>query len=70
MPRKKSKYYVRPDGLHEAIRTIHGKRIAFRGRSDAEVERKMLEYHAKLSRGRTFREVANDWEREHYYGGV
>ena len=66
MPRKKSKYYVRPDGLHEAIRTIHGKRIAFRGRSDAEVERKMLEYHAKLSRGRTFREVANDWEREHF----
>lgn len=66
MPRKKSKYYVRPDGLHEAIRTIHGKRIAFRGRSDAEVERKMLEYQARLAQGRTFREVAADWEAEHF----
>ena len=66
MPRKKAKYYVRPDGLHETIRRINGKRIPFRGRSDAEVERKMLEYQAKLAQGRTFREVAADWEAEHF----
>lgn len=30
---KKSKYHQRPDGLFEAIRTINGKRVAFRGKS-------------------------------------
>lgn len=66
MAKKKSKYYVRPDGLHEAIRTINGKRVAFRGHSDAEVERKMIEYQAKLEAGKTFEEVADAWETEHF----
>lgn len=66
MAKKKSRYYVRPDGLHEAIRTINGKRKAFRGKTDAEVERKMLAYREELARGRTFRQVADDWEREHF----
>ena len=30
---KKQKYYQRPDGLFETIRTINGKRVAFRGRT-------------------------------------
>ncbi len=64
MPKKK-KYYVRADGLHEAIRTINGKRVAFRGRTDAEVERKMLEYHKQLSRIPLFREISEAWEEEH-----
>lgn len=38
MAKKKPKYYVRPDGLHEAIRVINGKRVPFRSRTDAEVE--------------------------------
>lgn len=66
MAKKKNKYYVRPDGLHEAIRTINGKRVAFRGRTDAEVERKMIEYQAKLAAGKTFKEVADAWEGEHF----
>lgn len=66
MAKKKSKYYVRPDGLHEAIRTIDGKRIAFRGRTDAEVERKMIEYRTELAKGRKFKDVAEEWEREHF----
>ena len=66
MAKKKSKYYVRPDGLHEAIRTINGKRVAFRGRSDAEVERKMIEYRAELAKGRKFKIVAEEWEQEHF----
>lgn len=66
MAKKKSKYYVRPDGLHEAIRVIDGKRKAFRGQSDAEVERKMIEYQTQRAQGRSFREVAADWEREHF----
>lgn len=66
MAKKKPKYHVRPDGLHEAIRVINGKRIAFRGKSDAEVERKMIECQPRLAQGRPFSAVADDWEREHF----
>lgn len=58
---KKQKYYQRPDGLFEAIRTINGKRKAFRGKSCREVDKKILEYQEKLERGRLFREVLNEW---------
>lgn len=61
----KSKYYVRKDGLHEAIRLVNGKRVAFRGRTDKDVDRKILEYQTQAERGRTFRTVADEWEREH-----
>ena len=63
---KKPKYYVRPDGLHEAIRVINGKRVPFRGRSDAEVERKMIEYKAKIEQGPLFTEVAEPWKEVHF----
>ena len=56
-----AKYYQRPDGLYEAIRTINGKRKAFRGRSCREVDRKILEYTKEQERGRTVREIAGEW---------
>lgn len=62
---KKSKYYVRPDGLHEAIRTINGKRVAFRGKTDREVDRKILEYKEEKAKGRPFPVVAEEWYGEH-----
>lgn len=58
---KKGKYYKRPDGLYEAIRTINGKRVAFRGKTCREVDRKILEYHEKKAKGRTVAEVADEW---------
>ena len=63
---KKPKYYVRPDGLHEASRIINGKRVVFRGRSDAEVERKMLDYREAEERGPMFPDVASDWKESHF----
>lgn len=63
MPRK-PKYYVRPDGLHETIRKIDGKRVAFRGNTDAEVDRKMIEYRGKIESGRIFKDVESEWETE------
>jgi integrase len=60
----RNSYYVRPDGLHEAIRTINGKRVAFRGKTDREVGKKILEYQEKEKRGRTFSQVCDEWERE------
>lgn len=62
---KKGKYYTRPDGLKEAIRVINGKRVPFRGRTDREVDRKILEYREEAAKGRRFPVVADEWEREH-----
>lgn len=58
----KQKYYQRPDGLFEAIRTINGRRVAFRGKTSREVDRKILEYQERQEQGRTFPEVADQWE--------
>ncbi|WP_312611326.1 tyrosine-type recombinase/integrase [Oscillibacter sp.] len=38
-------YYVRPDGLHESILRINGKRKAFRGKTDTEVYNKIKAYN-------------------------
>lgn len=67
---KKNKYYVRPDGMHEAIRTINGNRVAFRGKTDREVDRKILEYREDQQKGRKFPVVADEWERAHEPGIV
>ena len=61
---KKSKYYVRPDGLHESIRTINGKRVAFRGKTDREVDRKILEYKDRSEKGRTVKEMVEEWQKD------
>ena len=62
---KKGKFYQRKDGLYEAIRTIDGKRVAFRGKTEREVEQKMLDYKEKEELGKMFAEVADEWEIEH-----
>lgn len=62
---KKQKYYQRKDGLFETIRTINGKRVAFRGHSCREVDQKMLAYREERSQGRKFPVLAGEWEREH-----
>ncbi|MGI6090287.1 MAG: hypothetical protein ACOYEL_02705 [Saccharofermentanales bacterium] len=66
MAKRKPKYYVRPDGLHETSRIIDGVRVVFRGRTDAEVERKMIEYREAKERGPMFTEVAEAWREEHF----
>lgn len=65
MATSRKRYYVRPDGMHESIRIIGGKRVAFRGKSDREVDKKILEYHETAAKGRKVKEIADDWEREH-----
>lgn len=62
---KKAKYHVREDGLHESIRTINGKRVAFRGKTDREVDQKILEYREEAEKGRTFPAIADEWEEAH-----
>lgn len=65
MPRKKNKYYKRPDGLYEAIRIIDGKRVAFRGKTAAIVEQKMIAYKESPPPAPFFKDVSADWEEEH-----
>lgn len=60
------KYYVRPDGLHETIIRINGKRKAFRGKTDREVWNKIRAYRAEQESGKTetFEAVARAWWNE------
>ncbi len=58
---KKRSYYCRPDGLFETIRTINGKRVAFRGRTCAEVDRKLLAYHEDAEKGRYVPDIVDEW---------
>ena len=58
------KYYVRPDGLHESIVRINGKRKAFRGKTDTEVYNKIKAYNqAEDARpsGTAFQAAAEAW---------
>ncbi len=61
----KQKYYQRPDGLYESIRKINGRRVAFRGKTCREVDRKILAYQEQAQAGRPFPVVAAQWQREH-----
>ena len=65
---KKSRYHRRPDGLLETTRTDKrtGKRIHFYGRTDREIDEQIMAYTAAQERGRLFREVASDWQAEHW----
>ena len=60
------KYYVRPDGLHESIITVNGKRKAFRGKTDREVWNKIKAYRAEAEKPKTvpFSDVAHAWWNE------
>lgn len=58
---KKAKYYQRKDGLFETIRTINGKRVAFRGKTCAEVDRKLLAYHEDAEKGRYVPDIVDEW---------
>ena len=62
----KKKMYQRPDGLYEKILVINHKRIAFRGRSEREVNQKILQYHEAEERGPLFSDVAWQWREEHF----
>ncbi|MCI8601602.1 MAG: tyrosine-type recombinase/integrase [Oscillospiraceae bacterium] len=62
----KKHLYQRPDGLFERSLTVNGKRVVFRGRSEAEVERKILEYTERKENGRPFAEIAEEWKAVHF----
>lgn len=63
---KYPKYYVRPDGLHETILRINGKRKAFRGKTDREVWEKVKAFDREQAKQEaekpvTFAQIADDW---------
>lgn len=60
--------YRRPDGLYERILVIDGKRIAFRAKTEREVERKIIAFQGVQERGPLFSEVAEEWEEKHFPG--
>lgn len=60
------KYYKRPDGLYETIRKIDGKRVAFRGRTVAEVDRKLIEFQGIKEKGLPWETVIEEWHDKHF----
>lgn len=61
-----AKYYRRKeDGLYETSRNVNGKRIRFRGRTVAEVDRKILEFDVNQKKGRKFPVIAEQWYELH-----
>lgn len=58
--------YKRKDGLYEKIITIDGKRKAFRGHSEKEVMKKILQYQGEREKGPRFAAVAEAWQEEHW----
>lgn len=67
---KYPKYYVRPDGLHETIIRINGKRKAFRGKTDREVWEKVKAFDRTAAEAKaqqaakeatTFAALADRW---------
>lgn len=66
---KYPKYYVRPDGLHETILRVNGKRKPFRGKTDREVWEKVKAFDRSRQAQEeaavvTFDQVADAWWEE------
>ena len=61
----KKKYYQRADGLFETTRTVDGKRVRFRGKTCAEVDRKILAYNEEKKRGRKMTAIIDEWQEQH-----
>lgn len=66
---KYPQYYVRPDGLHETILRVNGKRKAFRGKTDREVWEKVKAFDRSRQAQEeaavvTFDQVADAWWEE------
>lgn len=58
--------YRRKDGLYEKLITIDGKRKAFRGRTEKEVMKKIVQYQGEREKGPLFSAVAEAWQEEHW----
>ena len=62
----KKKYYQRKDdGLFETTRTVNGKRVRFRGKTCAEVDRKILAYNEEKKKGRKVPKIIDEWWAQH-----
>lgn len=64
----------RPDGRYAKTKTINGKKIFFYSTARTEklaerdFENQLLSYTEKVEKGKTFKEVADEWENEHNEG--
>lgn len=56
----------RADGRYQKSITINGKRTVFYGKNIAELNRKIIEYREKEKNGKSFFEVCDEWEKEHF----
>lgn len=55
-----AKYNKNAKGLYETSKVINGKRVRFRGKTIADVDRKLMEYDERRRMGRKLAEIADD----------
>ena len=63
---EKGKMYRRKNGLYEKVITLDGKRISFYGKTEREVEQKIIQFKGVKEKGPLFKEVAEKWEESHF----
>lgn len=56
----------RADGRYQKSITINGKRKVFYGKTQAEINQKILNFEADTENGETFRKIVDMWEDEHF----
>ena len=56
-----ARYHKRKDGLYETSRTYNGRRVYFRAKTCAEIDRKILAYNGQRQRGRKVGAIADAW---------
>lgn len=62
------KYHRRSDGLLETTRTDRrtGKRVHFYGRSERELNEKIMAFQGAGGRDRRFADIAEEWKKDHF----
>ena len=61
-----SKLKKRKDGRYCRQIRVDGRIVSFYGKSEREINRKMLEYRQAEEKGKPFEKVADEWQREHF----
>ncbi len=56
----------RKDGRYCRQIRINGRIVSFYGKSERDINRKMLEYHQAAEKGRSFESVAGEWANKHF----
>lgn len=65
MPKKKTRYTLRSDGRIQLAVNVDGKYKYLYGKTDAEIEQKLIDLKATIALGKLFGDVLDEWQEWH-----